>query len=367
MTKTLLWDAGPGEIRAGLVDDGILTEFRIIRQRRQKALYAAGEHYTARITSNLGSGKALVTLGGDVEALLENAPKLPEGALLAVEMTRSPLPEPGRWKLAQVKPAPEVSPQSEPSWHFIDEPCVLFLCRIVTRIDRIACPNAIIAGDVRRNCPELGVPVTIDAARIDDADFDSLIEAAVAAEFPIEGGMLSVERTRAMTMIDIDGSGDPLSLNLAAAREIPRLLRLLDIGGQVGIDFLSLPDRKARLAVDAALADACVLLGPHERTAINGFGFAQIVRPRLRPSIPEILCGITPGRLSIESCALALLRAASRSIGHHKRQLVATPAIIDLIKSWPEEIASLRKSLGVEIELVPDASATGYGYVHVSQ
>lgn len=323
MTQTLVWDESPGEVRTGLLQDGKLVEFRIIRARRAGV---AGQRYEARIVSNLGGGKALVMLDGDVEALLENAPMQPEGSRLAVEMTRPPIPEPGRWKRAIVKPA------SDGAAVIPDQPKIMK-----------------------------------DAEAIQAAGLDELVEAAVNGEFPIEGGMLSIERTRAMVMIDIDGSGDPLALNLAAAREIPRLLRLLDIGGQVGIDFLSLPDRSARLVVDAALADACTVLGPHERTAINGFGFAQIVRPRLRPSIPEILCGITSGRLSTESRALALLRAASRSIGHHKRQLFAIPAVIDLIKNWPEEVASLRKSLGVEIELVPDASATGYGYVHVSQ
>jgi hypothetical protein len=367
MTKTLLWDAGPGEIRAGLVEDGLLTEFRIIRQRRQKALYAAGEHYTARIISNLGGGKALVTLGGDVEALLENAPKQPEGALLAVEMTRASVPEPGRWKRAQVRPAPDVAPQPEPSWHFGDEPWVLFLRRALPRVDQIICADPIMASDIRTDYPEISIPIMIDSNRITDADFDSMIEATIRGEFPIENGALSIERTRAMTMIDIDGSGDPLALNLASALEIPRLLRLLDIGGQIGIDFLSLPDRKARLAVDTALAESCAVLGPHERTALNGFGFAQIIRPRAGPSIPEILCGTTPGRLSLESRAIALLRAAGRSVGRGKRQMIAQPAIIDLIRSWPEETGALRHSLGVEIELVPDSSATGYGHVHVSQ
>jgi ribonuclease G len=367
MSRTLLWDAGPGEIRAALVEDGKLIEFRIIRQRRQQALYAAGEHYTARIVSNLGGGKALVTLGGETEALLENAPKLPEGALLAVQMTREPVPEPGRWKRAIVKPVADLAPQREPSWHFSDEPWVLFLRRIAKQVDQIVCGDPIMASDIRTDCPEIDNPLSVDAPQIEESDFDGLIEAAVSGEFPIEGGMLSIERTRAMTMIDIDGSGDPLALNLAAAREIPRLLRLLDIGGQVGIDFLSLPDRKARLTVDAALEDACQILGPHERTAINGFGFAQIVRPRAGPSIPELLCGITPGRLSLESRAVALLRAAGRSVGHGKRQLVASPAIIELIKSWPEETGALRHYLGVEIELVPDPAATGYGHVHVSQ
>jgi Ribonuclease G/E len=141
---------------------------------------------------------------------------------------------------------------------------------------------------------------------------------------------------------------------------------LLDIGGQIGVDFLGLKDRAQRQEIDRALESACACLGQHERTAINGFGFAQIVRPRTRPSIPEILCGITPGRLSLESRAIALLREAGRSVGHGVRRLTAPPAIIDLIQQWPEEIKALRVSLGVAIELVPDAHATGYGHVHVS-
>jgi hypothetical protein len=158
-----------------------------------------------------------------------------------------------------------------------------------------------------------------------------------------------------------------MALNLAAAREIPRLLRLFDIGGQIGIDFLTLPDRTARLTLDAGLAAACAQLGPHERTAVNGFGFVQIVRPRHGPSIAEIVCETTPGRLSRDSRAVALLREAAASMGHGPRVLTAHPVIIDRLRQWPEEIAALRISLGVEIELVPDPSVNGYGYVHVSQ
>jgi ribonuclease G len=210
-------------------------------------------------------------------------------------------------------------------------------------------------------------PVHIDADAIADADFDSLAEMSVAGEFPIEGGMLTIERTRAMTMIDIDGGSDAMTLNLAAAREIPRLLQLLDIGGQIGIDFLTLPDRRARLALDAALAESCKKLGSHERTAINGFGFVQIVRQRIGASIPEILCGITSGRLSLDSRAVALLRAAAISTGHGRRTLTAPPKIVERIKQWPETLAKLRLSLGADIELVSDSFMTGDGHVHVSQ
>jgi ribonuclease G len=244
---------------------------------------------------------------------------------------------------------------------------VQFLRRIAPTLDEIVCPGAAAANELRSDIGAAAPPLRIDAQAIAEADFDLLIEQAVTGEFPIAGGLMSFERTRAMGMIDIDGSGDPLALNLAAAKAIPPLLRLLDIGGPVGIDFISQNDRKARQAVDAALVEACAVLGPHKCTAVNGFGFAQIIRQRSGPSIPEILCGTTPGRLSQESRAVALLREAGRSQGHGARRLVAPPAIIDLISKWPEETGALHFALGTNIELVADASVSGYGHVHVSQ
>jgi ribonuclease G len=362
----LLWDAGPGEIRAGLVENGKLTEYRIIRQRRQMACYSTGEQYTARVTEQMSGGRARVTLGGEQDAILEQAHGMPQGTLLAVQMIRAPIPEPGRWKLPLVRPAPDVTARTEAGWHFDAEPWERFLRSAAPAVSKIICPDAKAANEVRAILGTQDLQIVIDPDAISEADFDNLIDQAATGEFPIPGGMLSIERTRAMTMIDIDGSGDPLMLNRVAAMEIPRLLRLLDIGGQIGIDFLGLKDKAQRQEIDRILESACQPLGQHERTAINGFGFAQIIRPRPRQSIPEIVCGTTPGRLSTESRAVALLRVAGRSVGHGARQLVAHPAIIDLIKSWPEESLALQSSLGVAILLVPDATATGYGHVHVS-
>jgi ribonuclease G len=364
MTTSLLWDAGPGEVRVGLVEEGKLTEFRIARQHVHSHLaLTAGEEYSARIVSRAGPNKALVILGNGVEAILQPAAQFTEGQKLTVEVTRAPVPEPGRWKLPLVRAVPETQPLSR---RLGDSPEMIFARTMANKADQFICATAATANELR-DLVGSAKPIHINPQAIVEADFDSLVEMAVIGEFPTDGGMLTIERTRAMTMIDIDGSGDATMLNLAAAREIPRLLRLLDIGGQIGIDFLTLPDRKARLALDAVLADACQTIGPHERTAVNGFGFVQIVRPRMGPSVSEILCETTPGRLSLDSKAVALLRTTAGSSGHGPRTLTAQPAIIDRILQWPDALAKLRSVLGVAIELVSDSSVTGYGHVHVSQ
>jgi ribonuclease G len=368
MKPILLWDAGPGEIRAGLSENGRVTAFRLIRLRRnEQALIAAGERYTARIVQKLGNRTALVALGNDQEAVLSHCPPLPEGSLLGVEMVREPIPEPGRWKRAKVRPDASFIAAPEPCWHVGHEPWEQFLIAQTPEVGAIVCPEAGSALDVERLLGTGGPPVSVDPDAIEAADFDVLIDQAVTGHFPIADGMLCVERTRAMTMIDVDGIASALTLNLSAARAIPPLLQLLNIGGPIGIDFLTLGSRAERTQVDAALAEAAGVLGPHERTAMNGFGFCQIIRPRSVPSVMEWLCGTIPGRRSLETRAIALLRDAGRSKGVGARHLIAPPAITDLIRMWPEELAALRTSLGVQIELVPDSAASGYGQVHVSQ
>ena len=109
--------------------------------------------------------------------------------------------------------------------------------------------------------------------------------------------------TPAMTLFDVDGSLPPAELAVAGAAAAARAIRRLGIGGSIGIDLPTLPARADRQAAAAAL-DA-VLPQPFERTAVNGFGFLQIVRRRERPSLPELVQGDPVG-----AAARALLRRA---------------------------------------------------------
>lgn len=72
------------------------------------------------------------------------------------------------------------------------------------------------------------------------------------------GGNLVIERTEALTVIDVNSGkcvGDECledtvySVNIVAAREIARQVRLRDVGGIVVVDFIDMTDEKHRAAV----------------------------------------------------------------------------------------------------------------------
>jgi len=116
-------------------------------------------------------------------------------------------------------------------------------------------------------------------------------------------------------------------------------------GGSIGIDLPTVagkaPRQAAAAAIDAALPQ------PFERTAVNGFGFVQIVRPRSRPSLLEIWSD----RSNAE--ARALLRSADLS-GLGPRRLVAHPRVIVVIEQNPNWLDALARQLGGAVSLRSD-------------
>lgn len=72
------------------------------------------------------------------------------------------------------------------------------------------------------------------------------------------GGSLIIDRTAAMTVIDVNAGdqGNLLAVNLEAAAEIARQIRLRNIGGIIVVDFINLASRGARERVLDALSRA---------------------------------------------------------------------------------------------------------------
>src|SRR3546814_10868346 len=121
--------------------------------------------------------------------------------------------------------------------------------------------------------------------RLEQAGWSELIVHVRTGHGPFPGGALWDAATPAMLLIAVDGVGHALAFAQAGAREAAALIRRGDIGGSIGIDFPSVPERAGRQGIEAAIDAA--LPQPFERTAVNGFGFMQIIRRRERPSLIE--------------------------------------------------------------------------------
>lgn len=86
----------------------------------------------------------------------------------------------------------------------------------------------------------------LDEAAVEGlGDLWEAVEALNDPRVPLGAGFMAVEPTRALVAVDVNTGGDAspaaaLKANLAAARELPRQLRLRGLGGQITIDFAPL-------------------------------------------------------------------------------------------------------------------------------
>lgn len=297
MPEWLIED-GIGETRAALIENGDIIEARV----RREGVTPAGTILEAKLVAV--APRVTVEAGGEQFLLPRGVSGVSEGGRLVIGVAREALGGAEPWKRGVARRTDE-------------EP---------------------------RSAPPLadGRPGRIEG-------WDDLIEEARSGIVRFDGGELRIEPTAAMTMIDVDGWLVPDRLAQMGAWAAARAIRRLDIGGPVGIDFPTLKDRDRRKAIDQILEE--YLPKPVEKTAINGFGFVQVVRPRTRASLVEL----AGERAAFE--ARALLRTAERVTG--AVEVAAHPAVIAAIKGdWREK---LQRRVGGTVTLRADPKLTMSG------
>ncbi|MEP6982315.1 MAG: ribonuclease [Sphingomicrobium sp.] len=313
-----LIERGIGETRAAMVDEGEIVEARI----ELEGAIPAGSVIAARLANNGINGRnAIAVADSGAEYLLpRGAPGVSQGASLAIEVTREAIPGAELWK------------------------------RPLARVSESA-PTAARSLADRLSGREIVFPGARD--ELGQAGWEDLIEQARTGVW-FAGGELRISPTPAMTLIDVDGHVAPDELAILGAAQAARTIRRLDIGGSIGIDLPTARSKAARHKAAEAL-DA-TLPQPFERTAVNGFGFVQIVRPRLRASLVEL----AQDRASFEARAL-LRRAAFEGPG--TKRLAAHPSIIAVLQDRADWLESLAQHLGGAIGLRADpALAMSSGY-----
>ncbi len=127
------------------------------------------------------------------------------------------------------------------------------------------------------------------------------IERALDRKVPLKsGGHLIIDRTEAMTTIDVNTGGfigrrnleeTLFKTNLEAAQSIARQLRLRNIGGIIIIDFIDMVEPEHRRQVMRALEKA--LARDRNKTFVthmSPLGLVEVTRKRTRESLEMVLC-----------------------------------------------------------------------------
>jgi hypothetical protein len=311
---------GIGEERAILLERGEIAAARL----NWPGALVAGQVEDAKLVSRAaGSARGTARFASGEEALVDRLPReASEGAALRLEVTRPAIAEAGRIKLAHARPTAE-APRPAPS-----------LAETLSREGHAARIVHRFPGD----------------------GWAEILADATARVIAFSGGALHLSPTPAMTLLDNGGARPPRHLALAAVPAIAAALRRLDIGGPVGIDFPTLADKADRRAVDAALAEA-LSAWPHERTAMNGFGFVQLVARLERPSILQRVAADRAG-----AAARSLLRRAEAVAEPGALTIACHPGVA--ARLGEEWLAALARRTGRPISVASDpALAIEGGYV----
>jgi ribonuclease E len=118
------------------------------------------------------------------------------------------------------------------------------------------------------------------------------------------GGYLIIERTEAMTIVDVN-TGKSVgktnleetvkNTNLEAAREVARQLRLRDIGGMIVIDFIDMLLEKNKKQVEDTMQEALAVDKTRSQVfEIGPLGLMQVTRKRVSGGLVESFSEICP-------------------------------------------------------------------------
>jgi len=191
------------------------------------------------------------------------------------------------------------------------------------------------------------------------------------------GGSIVIDQTEALVAIDVnsgtfraddDAEETAYRLNVMAAKEIARQLRLRDLGGVIVNDFIDMRREKHRRGVERALRDA--VKRDRARTKIlrtSPFGLIEMTRQRIRPSLKRSVFGDCPccdGRgvvKSVESMGLEVVRMLILA-SHQDKVCHVTVRCNDKVAAYlnnnkRKELAQIEEDGGMTIRILGSESA----------
>lgn len=126
-----------------------------------------------------------------------------------------------------------------------------------------------------------------------DHDVLEMIDDLLTPRVQLDLGHMMIEPTRALTAVDVNTGNDTspaaaLKVNIAAARTLPRQLRLRGLGGQIVVDFAPMPKR------DRAVLDQVIRAAFKSDAEVNlagwtTLGLYEFTRKRDRVALADLL------------------------------------------------------------------------------
>ena len=193
------------------------------------------------------------------------------------------------------------------------------------------------------------------------------------------GAYLVIEHTEALHVVDVNSGNrarnnahtqeeNALEVNLGAANELARQLRLRDMGGIIVVDFIDMDKSENRQALYERMVQNMESdRAKHNILPLSKFGLMQITRQRVRPAIDmptEEVCPTCFGKGKVRSSILFTDTLESKidtlvnSIGIKKFKLHIHPYVAAYIKD-KGVISIYRKwqlKYGFGIRIIPDQS-----------
>ena len=176
-------------------------------------------------------------------------------------------------------------------------------------IEEVICERRVDVGAVQRWCAQHAAELSQRVRHVPVRDWqpergEAEEEVAAALEETVTlpcGGNLLIEPVRTLTAIDVNSAAatrkagmelTALTVNLEAAREVPRQLALRNLGGITVVDFIDLENRNKREQVLATLREAAAIDPAIEWIGnMSRLGLVEILRRRRGATLLEMWDG----------------------------------------------------------------------------
>ncbi|RLC33886.1 ribonuclease E, partial [Candidatus Shapirobacteria bacterium] len=190
------------------------------------------------------------------------------------------------------------------------------------------------------------------------------------------GGSLVIEQTEALVAIDVNSGRyrkqtnaeqTAFKINLEAAKEIVRQLKLRDMGGLIICDFIDMRENRNKREIEKEFRNALKSDRARSRALrMSAFGLIELTRQRMRPSLHSstyLKCSHCDGAgvvKSFESQSIEVLRtvrlAASKAVVRRIELTVASAVASFLLNQRRSVLMQIEADFEKKIRVYADHS-----------